>query len=713
MRSALKLFPVSCLLFPASCLALLAGVTTTAGAQDSVRLAVQATTGPDARPIAGAMIVIDSVPVPNGRTDDQGRWTGSIAAGPRHLRVLSIGYRPRDTVLVLGPAGAAVRLDMRETIVPLGEVVVTAARREQRLADAIVETELITARDLARGPADVASVLAERTGIQIDGGVPAGAGIQLRGFGSRRVLILLDGQPLVGRVNGTLDLGRFPVSAIERIEIVKGPQSTLYGTDAIGGVINIISRKVPADGPTAGLTTTAGSQGRTELLGDASWRRGAMSGVIDGGYNNVNLVPGLGSDLSTYSRRGHAGARGRFELDSITRLEWGALGILERQRYRTGQLYHFGDNVQSALRVGAHRDGKLDRVQATISASTFDHLSRAATRDVPASDSGSNDRQRLLQGEFTWSGVRGASVWDAGLAVKREWISADRLSRENPAIFGVEPFAQVTLGAGHLLVTPGARLSWSDRWGSFLAPRLAALYRPRDDVALRFSLGRGYRAPDFKELYLSFVNDAAGYAVYGNPDLRPERSVSASLSGEWTGSRSYARATGFNSNYRDFIETRAPDAMGVYTYGNIDRGWTRGFEVEGGLLFNAWRLEGGAERLWTRDEGTGTPLLGRTPYTLRSSVTGPIGASIRGGVRFAYLARTPVSQNEASGETRYRDAFPQLDMRFSRQLGGRLEVGAEFLNVLDRQLGAEWPGFTGRRASFQLKWRSDGLNDER
>jgi hypothetical protein len=148
-------------------LTLLAVATSAAGAQDSARLTVQATTGADARPVAGAVIVIDSVPVPNGRTDEQGRWAGSIAAGPRHLRILSIGFRPRDTVVVLGPSGATVRMDMRETMVPLGEVIVTAARREQRLADAVVETELITARDLARGPADVASVLAERTGIQI------------------------------------------------------------------------------------------------------------------------------------------------------------------------------------------------------------------------------------------------------------------------------------------------------------------------------------------------------------------------------------------------------------------------------------------------------------------------------------------------------------------------------------------------------------------
>ena len=694
-------------------LAVLGLASSAAQAQDSVRLVVQATTGAESRPVTGARILIDSLAVPNGRTDDRGRWTGSIPAGTRHLRVLSIGYRPRDTLLVVGRTDLSVNVDLRETMVPLGEVIVTAARREQRLADAVVETELITSRDLARGPSDVASVLTERTGIQLDGGVPAGAGLQLRGFGSRRVLVLLDGQPLVGRVNGTMDLARLPVSAIERIEIVKGPQSTLYGTDAIGGVINIISRSAPDEGAEVGLTTSAGSQGRTEILGDAGLRRGSLSTVIDGGYNNVNLVPGLASDVSTYSRRGHAGLRGRFDVDSSNRLEWGAMGIIERQRYRTGQLFHFGDNVQSSLRLGAHHEAGNDRLQATLSGSTFDHLSRAATRDTPASDSGANDRQRLIQAEVTWSGVRGPRVFDAGLVAKREWMSAERLSQENPTIVGVEPFAQATFALGSLLVTPGTRLSWSDRWGSFVAPRLAALWRPRDALAVRASLGRGYRAPDFKELYLSFVNDAAGYAVYGNPGLSPERSTSASLSTEWTGARSFVRASGFNSSYRDFIETRAPDAMGVYTYGNIDRGYARGFEVEGGLLVSTWRVETGAERLWTRDKASGSELLGKPPYTLRTSVSGPVIQSIRGSARFAYIARTPISRDEVTGQTRYRGAFPQLDLRFSRPLGTQLQLGAEFLNVLDRQLGADWPGFTGRRIAFQLKWRSSGDPDAR
>jgi outer membrane receptor for ferrienterochelin and colicins len=573
----------------------------------------------------------------------------------------------------------------------------------------VVETEVITARDLERGSTDLASVLSERVGIQLDGGVPSGAGVQLRGFTSRRVLVLLDGQPLVGRVNGNMDLARLPVSGIERIEIVKGPQSTLYGTDAIGGVINVITKAAPAERLAAGMATIAGSHGRAEVTGDAALRRGDLSTVVDAGYSGVSLVPGVASDVSTYSRRGHAGLRGRLDLDGGRHIDWGGLALTERQRYRTGQLFHFGDNVQTALRLGAHHIAALDRLSATMSMSTFDHLSRAATRGVPASDSGSRDRQRLMQGELLWSGVRGPRVWDGGVALRREWISADRLSA-HPVVTGLEPFGQVTFSLGRMLVTPGTRLSWSDRWGRFIAPRLAVLYRPQEHLAVRASLGRGFRAPDFKELYLSFVNDAAGYAVYGNPDLRPERSLSTSVGTEWTGARSFVRAAAFQSDYRDFIETSAPDATGTYTYGNIARGWTRGVEMEGGVLAGDWRLEAGLDRLWTRDEGTGRTLLGRTPFSVRGTAAGPVFLNVTALVRFSFSSRTPITHDSATDVTTYRDAFPQVDVRLSRLLWERFEIAAEVGNLLDREVGSGWPGFTGRRLALHLRWRHEGIS---
>jgi outer membrane receptor for ferrienterochelin and colicins len=315
-----------------------------------------------------------------------------------------------------------------------------------------------------------------------------------------------------------------------------------------------------------------------------------------------------------------------------------------------------------------------------------------------------------MKGELNRSSARRTTLVHAAVAIRREWIEADRLATNTEDIVGVEPYAQATTQLGSFLVTPGARLSWSDRWGEFFAPRLAVLTRPREHLAVRASVGRGYRAPDFKELYLSFVNDAAGYAVHGNPTLKPERSTSISLGAEWTGATTFLRATGFNAAYRDFIETLAPDPNGVFTYGNVASGWSRGFEVEGGMLVREWRVETAAEALWTQDESTGMSLLGRPPVTIRGSLDSPEFLSTNLTLKVAYIGKTPISRSPDGAVTNYREAFPQVNARLARQIGSRMELSGEVTNILDRRLGANWPGFTGRTFSIGLRWRTDGID---
>lgn len=671
----------------------------------SATLEVRVIDRESSQPVEGAEILLGDTPAAAGRTNREGDWRGSARIGGQRLRVRRLGYLLHESRLDVSAAPARAIVRLAPSIIPLGAVVVTAARREQRLADAVVETELISRAELERtGATDVAAALVERSGLQLDGGVPAGAGVQMRGFDSRRVLVLIDGQPLVGRVNGNLDLSRLPLSSIERVEIVKGPQSILYGSEAMGGVVNLITRSAPESGTTGSLTVLSGSRGRREASAEGGWRRGALAATSDAGARSVDLAPGLAGDAGTHARRWNGAVRLRWESEAGSWAEGSALGIDERQRYRTGQLFHFGDNTQLGVRLAAGGEIGLSRLSATLSASSFEHLSRSSTRGVPVSDSGARDRQRLLQGELLWNGILGSTLIDAGVALRQESIEADRLTAESHDLFGVEPFAQATTTVGAFHVSPGVRLSWNERWGDFVAPRLAVLMRASESLALRASVGRGFRAPDFKELYLRFVNDAAGYAVIGNPDLRPERSTSASLGAEWTGGRSYVRATAFANEYRDFIETGAPDVTGTYTYANVARGWTRGVEVEGGLLAGTWRLDGGADLLRTRDVATGTPLLGRPTYTLRLGASGPAVAGVQGGITATYTGATPVSRGADGRISEERGGFFRLDARLMRQLRPGLELSAGATNALDRRLGEAWPGFTGRQLFAQVRW---------
>jgi outer membrane receptor for ferrienterochelin and colicins len=233
---------------------------------------------------------------------------------------------------------------------------------------------------------------------------------------------------------------------------------------------------------------------------------------------------------------------------------------------------------------------------------------------------------------------------------------------------------------------------------------VAALWRPIPALAVRGSLGRGFRAPDFKELYLDFVNTAVGYAVKGNPDLRPESSISGSVGVEWNAPLYYLRASTFDQGYRDFIETGAPDGTGTYTYHNVARGTALGAEFEGGVFVGAWRLDGTYGWLRARDAATGTPLLNRPGHRATASATAPIGWATTVAVSGSYTAATPIDRT-ASGLTTKRDAFTRVDLRLTRPIVRGLDANAGVTNLFDRRLGTDWPGFTGRQLQVSLVLR--------
>ncbi len=597
--------------------------------------------------------------------------------------------------------------DSTRRVTMLDAVIVSASRREQRLSDAVIETSVIDGARLRRsGATDLSQVIAEQSGLQLDGGTPAGAGVQMRGFDSRRVLVLLDGAPLVGRVAGNFDLSRLPVSMVDRVEIVKGPQSTLYGSDALGGVVNIITRRATEAGWAAGLSSGLGTQGRRDVAVNVVGRRGPVGLSVDGGFRGIDLAPGVSGDNGTYARRGNGMATLTWDLRPGTDLSASLLGVIESQRYRTGQLFHFADNTQWAGRVAAHHElSATNRLTGSLHGTTFDHLSRASTLGSPVSDGGDRDRQTLVTGEVLWNALYGNVAVDAGTQVRSERIAADRVEGRRREISGIEPFVQASAALGDLTVVPGVRVSWSDRWGRFVAPRFAMMWRPADPVALRASVGRGYRAPDFKELYLDFVNSAAGYAVRGNEDLRPEHSTAFALSGEYSGPRFWGRAGVFHNAYRDFIETSEPDAAGTFTYQNLERGTIRGLEVESGVAIGSWNAEAGFDLLHTRDRATSTPLLGRPRHTLRSSVSGPLTASLRATAALVYTGRTPIDRGVSGTAIIERGGWSRLDLRATQNLtrGVRWSLGVQ--NALDRRIGDAWPGFTGRQVFTSLEWR--------
>ncbi|MDQ8150780.1 MAG: TonB-dependent receptor [Gemmatimonadota bacterium] len=623
------------------------------------------------------------------------RWRAVAPVAPVALVALTSILGAQGTAPV-PPAGDSVRTRL-ET------VVITAARREQRLKDVVVPTEVIGRSEILRtGATDVAALLQQFVGMQVDGSVGGGQGIQLQGMDARRVLVLIDGQPIIGRVNGDFDLSRLSLAGIERIEVVKGPQGTLYGSEALGGVVNIITRSTRGGRVVEGQGL-GGTRGRADLSLGGRLPLGRLRLTGDASLRRSDLAVGIPGDLGTRTARWTVSPGAEWVLSDAVTLRATALGGGQSQRYRTGQLFRFVDDVQAGARLGGEWRRGASRITPLLYLSTFDHLARASTGGRPLAGTGERDRQSLTEFEVTGGTLVGSVLIDGGVEGRRERIRSDRIPDQERSLDAIEGFTQVTLARDPVTVVTGVRLVRHSQFGDFAAPRFSLLARPSDVLALRASVGRGFRAPDFKELFLAFANSTVGYAVSGNPSLRPERSTNSQLGLEWNGSQGWLRFTGFVNHFDDFIAFAPGEMAGTFTYRNIETGVTRGVEIEGALARARWRADLGYTYLEARD-GLRRPLPSRPTHSGRAAVTMPLPRQGSLAVTWVITGRTPTAVGLSLDVTAIQPAFARLDLSATVPVirGVGAVVGVE--NAVNRQLGPDWPGFTGRLLYAGLRW---------
>ena len=691
-------------------------LATAAGAQDAPSGLRGVVREADSRsPAIGAEVIATSRDgVRRGRTvtGSDGTWSLTLPAGSYTIDIRLLGFRPWRGDAIAGPGMTSVpTVELPRAITPLDAVVVTAARRPQKLADVPVPTELITREQIERsGASDVAQVLLEQVGIELQGGHPVGTGVFLQGLGERRVLVLIDGQPVPGRIAGTIDMSRIPVMGIERIEVVKGPQSTLWGSEAMGGVINIVTRPTPDGRIEAEATATGGEQGRRELggrLGTGSERFG-ITGEF--GHRATDVVSGNSDSADAGTARWDAGLK--------TDLRFGqaavqiALNMVdEQQQWRESPLYYTYDNLQWTARTGLKVNEGPHRIEVTAYAAGFDHLSRRSTQPTPPEGTGESETQALAKLEGLYGVNAGRHSADLGFSLQQDRIRSDRVQGYSRDQTLLEPFAQYGFDLGVIGILTGARLSSSSVWGTAVTPQLSVRWRPAPALTVRAAAGRGYRIPDFKETAITFVNGPAGYVVVGNPRLVPEHSGTVSLSFELAPGATYLRARTFYTDFENFIESEAlADSAGiqVFSFANRQTGRNVGMELETGAFIGPVRLEASYAWLTTKDDSTGGPLLGPPEQSARATAQWAGASGLRLSTTAVYTGLTPMSRDDSTGVVSYRDPWLRFDARATYRLWGAVDFSLGGENLFDTQ-PENWPGFTGRRIYASCTWRLGGV----
>lgn len=484
-------------------------------------------------------------------------------------------------------------------------VVVTAARTEQSIGDVAVSTRVIDRAAIeASGAETLAGVLEEQPGLQVlrSFAGAGGVGVQMQGLDAKYILILVDGQRATGRVGGVIDLNRFPAEDIAQIEIVKGPGSSLYGADAIAGVINIITRKASraleldvraryGSFHTSDLSTTiGGARGRWATRWSAGW----------------HYTAGFDRDRSTPATTGSAGhtvnASQRTDYRPRRNINLGLIADYQRRDLQGVDSNAAGAvfdrrNLTHTTSVTLIPEITWDapaRLRLTAHLAHFDDQFSLDQRKSSALDQAQRTRDTLGQLGAQYDHlVAGRHLFSAGIETQLERLSTPRLAtaasdRQRFALYAQDEW-KVALRPLTIIV-PGARLDLDSQFGAHASPRLAVRIDPAEPLTLRASAGLGFRAPSFRELYLSFANPAVGYRVTGNPELRAEtaRSATAGLLWRIGPGRSLALDY-FHHRLKDLIALDATTlALGTdntFQYINVGAARSHGVEAALALTF--------------------------------------------------------------------------------------------------------------------------------
>jgi len=502
-------------------------------------------------------------------------------------------------------------------------VVVTANRSERKLSNVTVPVNIINAKQIQQtGALRLTDILKEQPGLTLTSGF--GAGVQLQGLNPDYTIILINGEPLVGRTAGVLDLNRVALGNIKKIEIVKGPSSSLYGSEAMAGVINIITdanTNIPLQATLRYGTYQTLDAGINNAIATKSvFYQGFYNYFSTDGYS---IRPNSSSRVTTPIQRYSVNQQLTLNLNDHTNIALGVRLTAEKikndisvnnggatitssgNENNTDQNFTFSFNQKYANYLKTSFRGYFTEYNSkqdlvTLSGDPYyDLLNHRFQRVENQTDWTANKNLNVLFGA--------GAVWEG---VKSTRYDSEKVRKNNYIQYG---FTQLEWNPiQKLIVIGGVRFDKNEAYASALSPKLSALYKINTKHKIKLSIGEGFKAPDFRQIYLDFTNAAAGgYSVFGTAQaqevinqllqkgqigalydsyyklkvLKPEYSTGVHFSWDYEpNTNNFFSVQIFRNDINNLIQVQQVGAYAtgaqIFSYLNIGRAFTQGIELE-------------------------------------------------------------------------------------------------------------------------------------
>ena len=644
-------------------------------------------------PVIGANVVLENTEK-GAATNYQGRFSFSdLPAGEYILEVSFVGFRLPDKIRVsLGESESRfIRVELEEDILEGSEIVVTGTRTRRLIKDSPVSTEVIHADEINNiGAENVGEVLEERAGIIVtQDGVRGGLlSAQLQGLEDNHTLVLIDGAPVIGRIAGALDLSRVSVQNIERIEIIKGAASALYGSEAVGGVINIITKN-PEQKFDYAANLNMGSFNARNIKLETSTARETTSlnlSLENHKADGYDLDPGTANttadDFNNYSVFGKV----RHQMAEDLSLQASGEYFTQRQEGFDG-----GDRITDTRNWYLNLSSEWQLKD--YSKFNFRLYHTNYVKDINRAGTQIDQMEILSRAEFIYNRVIDNHILTFGGEATTNSLETNRIDDGNKKIYNGSFYAQDEIFYRTLEFNLGVRADYHSEFGYNFSPKFGLLYKPGENWRFRGSYSQGFRAPDFIELYL--VLDHSGltsqpYIAYGNPDLKPETSNSINIGAEYHfNSDAIIKLNFFNNHLKDMINSKflntSPEGIQYYTYENLTDAYTRGLEAD--FIYRFWsyfRLTGGYALTKTRDVASGKPFFNRPENSARLKFDWNFEEpGFSGNVRWRYIGERRYSS--ITGEETTAPWYAVWNARVEQRVYDPISVYFGIDNIFDYQ----------------------------
>ncbi|MFN2564635.1 MAG: TonB-dependent receptor domain-containing protein [Gemmatimonadaceae bacterium] len=503
----------------------------TQDARGTVRVSVQH----DSTPVEGAVVRSGGVAA---QTNRRGEAVLRLAPGLRHVIVARLGFLPETLAVdVRANADTLVSVALEEQAATVEQVVVSATRSERRIEDVPLRVEVLGREEVEEKmlmtPGDISMMLNETGGLRVQTTNPSlgGANVRVQGLRGRYTLVLSDGLPLFGGQTGTLGLLQIPPMDLAQVEVIKGVASALYGSSALGGVVNLVTRR-PREEAERELLANQTTRNGTDVVLWSSQRLSARWGYTLLGsahrQQRVDVDRDGWTDLPGYRRAVvrprlfWTGENGRNALLTIgTTLEDRRGGTMGTRVAPDGAPY------AEALDTRRFDAGVIARFPFRSSLLSLRGSATAQRHRHRFGDVRERDAHDTYFAEAALTSVRGSQTGVVGLALQQERYTSSDVPRFDyrhlvPAVFAqyeVEPTPRLALAAS-------GRLDVHSEYGTFLNPRISALVRAPGGWTARLSAGTGAFAPTpfTEETEVTGLTPLRTFR-----GLRAERATSASL----------------------------------------------------------------------------------------------------------------------------------------------------------------------------------------